>query len=70
MIVSSLVNECLTGEVSWSGSSYIVRVGFLSADGRKPGRIIYIHSFGNGVTAEDKLMELIEWPALTILKYG
>lgn len=30
----------------------------------------YYMSFGNGVTAEDKLLELMEHPAWTCLKFG
>ena len=30
----------------------------------------YYISFGNGITAEDKLLELMEYPAWTCLKFG
>jgi hypothetical protein len=35
----------------------------------KPGPI-YVMSFGNGVDAENRLLELLEHPAWTTLKHG
>lgn len=71
MILSNLENEGLIGHVTFEFNSYITRVYDSSyIDDCGLPRRIYSMSFGNGMQAEDRLLELLEHPAWTILKYG
>ena len=73
MRMCELENECLTGDVTFQYNSYIVRVyrdSDIKADGESCALPIYVQSFGNGVDAEDRLLELLEHPEWTILKHG
>lgn len=75
MLISNLENGGLNGYVTFERNSYIVRVWVLAdwLKGREEHRYvdpIYYMSFGDGVRAEDRLLELLEHPAWTILKYG
>ena len=69
MLMSSLDNECLYGSVEydWHGH-YIVRIRMADFEG-KFHEPFYVMSFHDGVTAENRLVELMEHPVLTILKY-
>jgi hypothetical protein len=71
MIMCDLRSGGLFGYVEVYHYSYIVRV-FRESDMDnhvKPGPI-YVMSFGNGVDAENRLLELLEHPAWTTLKHG
>lgn len=79
MTLCYVENQGLIGTVSFyinlSTVSYIVRVWRRSdiLDNMSSPFFadpIYIMSFGNGVSAEDRLLELLEHPAWTLLKYG
>lgn len=73
MIMCSLKNQSLYGEIEYRWDSYIVRVYSVNRYERDLDRKfanIYAMSFGNGVKAEDRLIELLEHPAWTLLKYG
>jgi len=66
----ALQNQGLVGLIedsfNYQWSSYIVRV-YKESDTSKP---LYVMSFGNSVTAENKLLELMEHPAWTLLRFG
>ena len=66
----ALHNQGLVGWIedsfNYQWSSYIVRV-YKESDRSEP---LYVMSFGNGVTAENKLLELMEHPAWTLLRFG
>lgn len=76
MIICKLQNEELFGGVTFEYGSYIVRVYKMSELRDEESRLdvltkpIYYMSFGDGTKAEDRLIELLEQPAWTILKYG
>lgn len=65
MIMCHLKNQGLTGFVRYNNNSYQVLV--YRHDCKDP---FYIMSFNDGVRAEDRLLELLEHPAWTLLKYG
>ena len=71
----TLENQGLIGtlEHHQDSRSYIVRV-YMASDFKTPVMTwvypFYYISFGNGITAEDKLLELMEHPAWTCLKFG
>jgi len=71
MIMCDLRSGGLIGHVAFERNSYIARV-YDSSDIDDCGlpRRIYSMSFGNGVQAEDRLLELLEHPAWTMLKHG
>lgn len=64
-----LKNQGLTGYIeehfNYKESGYIVRV-YRDADLSTP---LYIMSFGDGAKAEDRLLELMEHPAWTLLRF-
>ena len=72
MIVCLLDNQNLRGGVEFHArgdfDSYVVKVYRL--DDRIGTELLYSCSFSDGVRAEDRLLELLEHPAWTILKYG
>jgi hypothetical protein len=75
-VICELNNQGLYGILSCEQYAYIVRVyitndllDFYNKVNEFP-RPIYYMSFGNGVTAEDRLLELLEHPEWTVLKYG
>ena len=57
---------CIEDSFDYQWSSYIVRV-YKESDRSEP---LYVMSFGNGVTAENKLLELMEHPAWSLLRFG
>jgi hypothetical protein len=69
-MIFALQNQGLVGLIedsfNYQWSSYIVRV-YKESDTSKP---LYVMSFGNSVTAENKLLELMEHPAWTLLRFG
>ena len=67
MIACDLHNQGLFGYIEVYQYSYVVRV-FRDTD-LKAGPI-YVMSFGNGVDAENRLLDLMEYPDWTVLKYG
>jgi hypothetical protein len=75
MIVCELAGQGLYGRIEYRLESYIVRVyrqseiDSATEDEGFP-RPIYVMSFGNGIAAEDRLIELLERPAWTLLKYS
>lgn len=74
MIMCKLENGGLVGFVCFEQNSYIVRIWSISAreKGREENRYVhpfYYMSFGNGIQAEDRLLELLEHPSWTLLKY-
>jgi hypothetical protein len=73
MIMCNLKNQGLWGCIEVYNYSYIVRVYpesiFFGPDAPSPAPI-YVMSFGNGVDAENRLIELLEHPAWTVLKHG
>lgn len=71
MIICDLRNQGLFGYVEVYQYSYIVRV-FRESDLYRSTNAgaIYVTSFGNGVDAETRLLDLMENPAWTLLKYG
>ena len=73
MLVCSLKNQSLYGEIEYRWDSYIVRVYVVNRNERDIDQQfvkIYTMSFGNGVKAEDRLIELLEHPAWTLLRFG
>lgn len=79
MTMAYLENQGLIGEVSYYANqfaiSYILRVWRRSDILDNIGNSsfidpIYVMSFSDGVRAEDRLLELLEHPAWTLLKYG
>ena len=75
MIVCELAGRSLYGRIEYIWGSYVVRVYRQSEiDSATPDegfpRPIYVRSFGNGISAEDRLIELLERPAWTLLKYS
>ena len=79
--VSELDNGALTGVVVyWPGStlvdqvpyanSFVVRVYLGEYNSDTNWQAIYVASFGNQVSAEDRLIELMLRPTWTILKYA
>ena len=72
MIVCMLDNQNLRGGVEFQRygnfDSYVVRVYRLI--GGTDAELLCCMSFNDGVRAEDRLLELLEHPAWTILKYG
>ncbi len=69
MIACDLRNQGLFGYVEVYQYSYVVRV-FRDTDMPIKVDPIYVMSFGNGVDAENRLIDLLEHPAWTLLKYG
>lgn len=71
MILNELYNQGLYGNIEFRHDSYIVRIyrspSAFDADSIRP---IYIVSFGNGVAAEDCLLDMLEHPSWTALKFG
>ena len=64
MILAALTVGNVIGDVEYhSSGSYIVRV---YVDNRQ----LLNEVFGNGLAAEDRLLELLEFPEWTVLKYG
>ena len=71
MIMCDLKNKGLFGYVEVYQYSYIVRVFRESdLDGSNKAVPLYVMSFGNGVDAENRLLDLMEHPAWTVLKHG
>ena len=72
MLMCVLDNQNLRGGIEFHNSgnfhSYVVKVYRLM--GRTDAELLYSMSFNDGVRAEDRLLELLEHPAWTILKYG
>lgn len=81
-LICHLENAGLWAEITFSSNryvntSYILRV-YRTSDIERANsnpelgyeQPIYTMSFGNGVSAEDRLLELLEHPAWTMLKYG
>jgi len=63
MIIETIEIGNMKGCVEYNPSgSYIVRVNF-------DGQPLHHEVYGNGVTAEDRLLELLEFPEWTALKY-
>jgi len=70
MIACDLHNQGLFGYMEVYHDSYIVRVYRESdLDGSTKAVPLYVMSFGNGVDAENRLLDLMEHPAWTILKH-
>ena len=69
MITCDLRNQGLFGYIEVYQYSYVVRV-FRESDWPNSTGPIYVMSFGNGVDAENRLLDLMEHPAWTTLKYG
>ena len=72
----TLENQGLIGTLEYhqDSRSYIVRL-YMASDFKTPVMTPWVYpfyyiSFGNGITAEDKLLELMEYPAWTCLKFG
>jgi hypothetical protein len=74
-MLCTLKNQGLTGTIEYHRNSYIVRV-YRDSDiekahwSERPVYPFYVSSFGNGVRAEDRLLDLMEYPAWTYLKFG
>jgi hypothetical protein len=77
MIICQLESQGLFGYIEHRWDSYVVRVYRHTKP--KIQRVgdpnywpdpIYVMSFGNGIKAEDRLIELLEHPAWTLLKYS
>lgn len=75
-MLCTLENQGLIGTLEYhhDSRSYIVRVykasDFKTPIGTTAVYPLYVCSFGNGVRAEDRLLELLEYPAWTYLKFG
>lgn len=78
ILMCDLTNQGLYGNLTYEQDAYLVRVyrvsdiidyGHLVGKVKYPSPIYYM-SFGNGVQAEDRLIDLLENPAWTLLKYG
>lgn len=67
--MSSLVNQPLYGYVEARHDSYVVRV-YNIINGRADFDPLYVMSFHDGVSAEDRLIDLLEHPAWTLLQYS
>ena len=72
----TLENQGLIGTLEYhqDSRSYIVRV-YMASDFKTPLLTAWVQPFhtacfGNGITAEDKLLELMEYPAWSCLKFG
>lgn len=63
------MTQDLYGYVEVRHDSYVVRVYNKSnwSDGADP---LYVMSFHDGVSAEDRLIDLLEHPAWTLLQYS